>query len=133
MGQNHGLASPDDDYIAIREDVYDGVVKGEGRDLFTVAHEVGHLVLHQRHNLVLRRSFSRPTKLCDPEWQANMFAAELLMDSRLIANDDDEYAICNRFGVSITASRHRLRTLAEMRMADIKSEPRKFRGSLKKS
>ncbi len=49
---------------------------------FTIAHEIGHFVLHRVLNLM---NFSRtvsPTKprvFEDPEWQADTFASELLM------------------------------------------------------
>lgn len=136
MGNNEGLASPDRDYIAIREDVYQGARRQWGRDRFTVAHEVGHLVLHQSENLVLRRSLrpDRPPAIfCQPEWQADTFAAELMMDFRLINQDDDERDIANRFGVSLSAARTRIKTLNRTWNSETKSEPNRRPGSRNKS
>lgn len=49
---------------------------------FTIAHEIGHFILHRALNLI---NFSRTTSFIiqkifeDPEWQANTFASEFLM------------------------------------------------------
>lgn len=49
---------------------------------FTIAHEIGHFILHRVLNLM---NFSRTTSPAqprvfeDPEWQADTFASELLM------------------------------------------------------
>ena len=44
---------------------------------FTLCHEFGHWLLHQPENV----SFARGDipKYRDPEWQANVFAAELMV------------------------------------------------------
>jgi Zn-dependent peptidase ImmA (M78 family) len=111
MGGNEGLASPDRDYIAIREDVWEGARLGNGRDAFTLAHEVGHLILHQSENLVQRRGRGEPAIFSQPEWQADTFAAELLMDARKIYPTDTPYIISRRFGVSKACAERRLREL----------------------
>lgn len=100
MGENHGLAQPDDALIRLREDVFVGAVSGKARDRFTVCHELGHLILHQRANLVLRRGYGAPQKPRHPEWQANTFAAEFLVDFRQSQGCKDEGDIVRRFGVS---------------------------------
>jgi Zn-dependent peptidase ImmA (M78 family) len=133
MGSNEGLASPDRDFIAFREDVWEGALRGRGRDRFTVAHEVGHLILHQKENIVLRRATSRPAMLCRPEWQANTFAAEFLMDYRQIDPNDTEVELARRFGVSIGAASRRLRTLTMTGAFEQKSEPRLSPGSLQRT
>ena len=52
MGDKHGETFPDEHIIRIREDVYLGAVNGCGRDGMTIAHEVGHLFLHD-NNLIM--------------------------------------------------------------------------------
>jgi Zn-dependent peptidase ImmA (M78 family) len=64
------------------------------RQRFTIAHELGHLILHASHGLHVDRGF--PTRARDSvssqavdaeEIQANTFAAELLMPSDLLRED----------------------------------------------
>ena len=51
-----GYASPDERRIILREDVYVGACEGKGRDRFTVAHEIGHILLHSTSRLVVPRT-----------------------------------------------------------------------------
>ena len=74
--------------IRIREDVYNEACVNNGRARFTVAHEIGHFLIHTPDSIVLCRQVEG-TKLPpyeDPEWQANTFAGELLAPSYLIRN-----------------------------------------------
>lgn len=100
MGENHGLAHPDENLIEIREDVFAGAIQGRARDRFTISHELGHLILHQKANLVLRRGYGAPQKPRHPEWQANTFAAEFLVDHRQARGCRSPGDIVRRFGVS---------------------------------
>lgn len=47
MGDNLGYTNPDKHRIVLRQDVYDRARAGSPRDRFTVAHEVGHYILHR--------------------------------------------------------------------------------------
>lgn len=79
MGANHGLTYPNKAIIKLREDVYEGAVEGKGRDRFTASHEFGHMLLHA--NVSMARSTGPVGHQIyeDSEWQADRFAAELLM------------------------------------------------------
>ena len=81
MPNQYALTFPKTKCIKIREDVYDGAIAGNARDRFTIAHEIGHLWLHRPGNLALARNSSKEDipAYKDPEWQANTFAAELLL------------------------------------------------------
>lgn len=81
-----GMCWPDG-RLLVDEETYRRVVKGRGRARFTMCHEAGHGLMHAaelRHlmtsteSMVLysRRNL-RPN--VDPEWQANQFAASILM------------------------------------------------------
>ena len=69
----------------------------KNRQRFTIAHEIGHFLLHEfdvhvdrGYKVVLRDSAS--SQATDPiEIEANQFAAELLMPIRLLENDVHEY------------------------------------------
>lgn len=47
MGAKHGETIPSENRIRIREDVYERACNGYGRDRLTMAHELGHLLLHR--------------------------------------------------------------------------------------
>lgn len=103
--------------------------RSAGRRRFTIAHEIGHLVLHVP---VAKEAFyDRPADIReideDPageelpelrrrEREANLFARELLMPERLVneqahATGFNLPALANRFEVSVPAMRLRLRLL----------------------
>lgn len=105
LGRNHGLTDPRSGKIFIREDVYEGACRGNGRDRLTIAHELGHFLLHDGITLGLARvgvDESIPT-YCDPEWQASAFAGEFLMDHDIIKSMSPE-EVANRCGVSYQAA-----------------------------
>lgn len=99
------------------------------RQRFTIAHELGHLVLHDvtvvhvdRNFAVLFRSSLSSTAQDVLEIEANAFAAELLMPEALIRNDtkgllldvEDDVQISDlaaRSGVSAQAMTYRLLNL----------------------
>ena len=111
MGDNHGETLLKKRIIRIREDVYEGAIYGLGRDRFTIAHEIGHLLLHTKGDIKLARSGNKVKPYESPEWQANCFASELLMPERLISKDDTIQSIMERFQVTQTAARVRLEKL----------------------
>ncbi|MDO5295159.1 MAG: ImmA/IrrE family metallo-endopeptidase [bacterium] len=116
MPHNHAETHPDQNLIQIREDVYLRAIKGCGRDRFTLAHELGHLLLHRANCISLCRL--APNKRLkpyeNPEWQANAFAGELLMPIDII-KDMSIYQICHQCGVSADAARCQLSLLKNAR------------------
>lgn len=104
MGDKHGETLIGRNVIRIREDVYDRACKGYGRDRLTMAHELGHLLLHNMKNLSLARNANQKVAAySDPEWQANAFAGELLAPHRFLKGKSvDE--IANSYGISISAA-----------------------------
>lgn len=102
MGDNHGLTQYHDKVIQIRQDVYEGGCRGEGRDRMTIAHEIGHAILHT-DSLVSARDFGSIKTYEDPEWQAKAFAGHLLiLDSAVESLDISELII--ECGVSYDAA-----------------------------
>lgn len=108
MGENHGLTDPVNKTIFIREDVYENALKGNGRDRFTIAHELGHYLMHTSEDIVFTRSSVKLKPYEDSEWQANVFASELLMPEYLISDKDNVFTLMSRFGVSSSAANVRL-------------------------
>lgn len=79
--------------MRIREDVYEAALANNGRARFTLAHELGHYLMHGEGVVSLARTQNH----CDipwhmkPGWQANTFAAELLAPLRLIKGRDASF------------------------------------------
>lgn len=106
MGGDHGRTWPDKLLIHIREDVYDGMCRGVGRDRFTVAHEFGHLFMHE--GVSFARAWDHTVKrYCNSEWQANTFASALLIDEEHLRQCRTLVEVMHRFGVSEDAARVR--------------------------
>ncbi|HEX2528265.1 MAG TPA: ImmA/IrrE family metallo-endopeptidase [Geminicoccus sp.] len=110
LGRNHGQVDPIAKTLALREDVYEGLVNDVGRDRFTAAHELGHALLHGRS---LNRSPTGTARkiYCDPEWQANTFAAALLMPQAMVKQMKSLEQVSDEFGVSDEAAAVRVRKL----------------------
>lgn len=86
LPNQYAVTYPSKNLIVLREDVYEGAISGVARDRFTIAHEIGHFILHQPANIALARNEVAETipAYKDPEWQANTFAGELLAPPHII-------------------------------------------------
>lgn len=110
LGDDHGLTDHASKVILLRQDVYLGAVKGNGRDRGTVAHEIGHAILHGPTRLARRMPGQPPPPAyrC-VEWQAKAFAGELLVDCRQLGNYRRASEIAEAFGVSLESAGMQLR------------------------
>ncbi|MDL5377132.1 ImmA/IrrE family metallo-endopeptidase [Exiguobacterium mexicanum] len=108
----YALYLPDIKTIVIREDVYEQALKGNPRHRFTIAHEIGHAVLHNDIRKLARIQGKLPNIKAyeNPEWQANEFAGELLAPAHLIA-DLDVDQIVEQCGVSWSVASHRFNNI----------------------
>lgn len=100
----------------IVDETYDKLATEDARALFTVCHEVGHMILMHQVPQVLHRSAmpTVPHKIFeDSEWQADTFAAEFCMPLDIIQAEQlrTSEAIRTRFGVSSQAATVRLSSL----------------------
>ena len=109
MGENHGETIPSEYKICIREDVYIGACKGKGRDRLTLAHEVGHFFMHDEGTIIYCRLApnTKLPKFIDPDWQADVFAGELLAPSYLI-NGMDAQEVHKKCEVSMPCAERQL-------------------------
>lgn len=105
------------------------------RQRFTIAHEIGHYVMHVKNSLQSRLFIDRYVAFRDDEssagsdWQeveANTFGAALLMPARLVReeikkhnldldDEDDLNTLAKRFNVSASAMSYRLVNLGLLR------------------
>jgi len=107
------LCIPDERLILLPEKTFASLAAGNPRALFTLAHELGHLFLHQR--VVLARGDQTHAIFEDSEWQADCFAAEFLMplDAIKQRNLKSAPALMRTFGVSQQAAENRLSSLRQ--------------------
>lgn len=103
MGVDQANYNPVTNTMRIRESVYLGACKHNGRDRFTIAHELGHYFMHDSVALSRVESGVRVPAYKDPEWQANTFAAAILMPDHIIAGWDP-VQISKRCGTSYNAA-----------------------------
>jgi len=108
----HAMTHPDELHMMLREDVYRGAWKDQGRDRFTVAHEMGHLVLHRFVGMA-RRLRTEVLTFENSEWQADTFAGELLMPLPDVLEHATAQDIATVFKVSLEAARVRLSVLTQ--------------------
>ena len=82
----YALTIPVKKTIKIAESTYNDAASGNPRARFTIAHEIGHAVLHDKIDLGYARVNSNEIikDYENPEWQANTFAAELLVPIQYI-------------------------------------------------
>jgi hypothetical protein len=107
MGRVEGLTIPETNTIQIREDVYVAATKNEGRARFTIAHEIAHYIIHKDQPPCFARVNEVLPVYVDPEWQANVFAAELLMPFHLVVEKTAD-EIVEKCKVSREAAEYRL-------------------------
>jgi Zn-dependent peptidase ImmA (M78 family) len=72
----YAVADTSKGVITVRNTVYEGAVKGNPRDRFTICHEIGHAVLHTPDRVEFARGDVPAYR--ESEWQANRFASALL-------------------------------------------------------
>ena len=123
-----GQAWPDG-RVFVSELTYDMACMGVGRGRFTIAHECYHGIKHRRQirqvlvhtgQATLYRRKSLPAYR-DPEWQADRFAAALLMPAPMVTllamgvrGEQVVKAISTTFQVSISAARIRAETVLKL-------------------
>lgn len=107
LGDDHGQTFPERRLIKLRNDVYEGMCRGSGRDRFTGAHELGHLFLHDSAGFA--RTAADPTgpAYVNSEWQADTFASAFLIDEHRLQSCRSLQEVQEVFGVSEAAARVR--------------------------
>ena len=88
------------------------------RQKFTMAHELGHYILHREKNInIVDTTFFRNNETDSIEFMANEFAAKLLMPENVVRDLVDNQRIKNigelaeKFEISASAMRYRILSL----------------------
>lgn len=107
MGKNEGLTFPDQGIIQIREDIYYAACNDDGHARDTMAHELGHFILHKGMSLA-RPTAGRevPRMIEDSEWQADEFSGLLLAPTHIISGRTAA-DITRRCGISMRLALYR--------------------------
>jgi hypothetical protein len=123
LGERHGAVDRERRILYLREDVYDGLLNNRGRDRFTACHEMGHVILHGG-TLNRRMPNTRVAAFRNPEWQANSFAAAILMPRNMALTLASHMAFREAFGVTESAAKVRAKVLG---MASLDPVPHRTR------
>lgn len=104
---------PGNKTLYIRDSVYAAICRGEPRGRFTVAHEVGHMLLAHQPTMNREAPGHEIPIYANSEWQANTFASEFLMpEAQMRArNLRKAAAVANHFRVSMAAAEIRVRAV----------------------
>ena len=113
--EEEALCFPDHKLIQIKESVYNDACDGNGHARFTLAHELGHLFLHQKQESLSYAKGKRASHKIfeDSEWQADVFASELLMDTRMVDINMEAEDAAHEFGLSKLAAQYKLKKLKD--------------------
>jgi hypothetical protein len=108
LPNEYAITIPSQKIIKLRADTQESAVKRESRGRFTVAHELGHLLLHA--NTVPQFAFSQAPSnhsyIEDVEWQANEFAGWLMVDPARVDLLKTPRACSVGFGVSLDTAKY---------------------------
>lgn len=97
---------PEQGLIRVKESVYSAACNGDAWARMIMAHELGHFLFHNAQSTAYAymEKGSRLPPDVDPERQADIFAAELLIPMHLI-KDKNIYQVQKHFGVSRSAAK----------------------------
>lgn len=122
-GRNrHALYDPAHKRMMIRSDVYAGAIAGNGRDIFTLCHEIMHFVIFSIYGIPLFRTMNdgsfdtskqKLLTIQDSEWQANTGAGFLLCTDEMIKKANNVFDLMGMSGMSVTAARLNIEKRAE--------------------
>jgi len=114
---------PRERVVVLAEQTYDDLVSGVPRARFTVAHEIGHIILHAKflqeliiaEKGVLKLQRGEIPAYRDPECQANALASSLLMPTihvvKLIETGKSYKDMADIFNVSYEAAKNRINNI----------------------
>jgi Zn-dependent peptidase ImmA (M78 family) len=100
------LADPDEGVVYLKSSVYIGAVNGMTEHRHTLAHELGHLILHGN---LPKNGFAKSNNRShhytqDSEWQADMAALEILTDHRFLRVPVTANVLSSKAGISLLSA-----------------------------
>lgn len=105
----HAMCDISHHTIQIREDVYKGAANENGRDRFTITHEIAHYSLFALFGCPVYKSYSSKQestkKEDDPEWQADTLAGHLLCTKEILAKSHNVNELMKNAGVGFLSAK----------------------------
>lgn len=101
---------PEELLIKVKNSVYEAACNGHAWARMIMAHELGHFLLHNVNttSFAYLEKYERLPQEVDPERQADIFAAELLIPIQLV-KDKNDYQVSKHFGVSRSAAKNQIK------------------------
>jgi Zn-dependent peptidase ImmA (M78 family) len=128
MGTADGMTSHDKDVvrIAVKQSVHDNAFVGDGRARNTLAHELGHAVLHNGKEMLRRAPGNEMAMLLKPfesaEHQAKVFAPAFLINDLIAETLSSADDISIEFGISLESATIHFEELTALRGRDVVAE-----------
>lgn len=121
---------PEQHLIRVRMSVYDAACKGHTWARKIMAHELGHYIYHDAKHIAYAcpEPGTKIPKQFMPEYQADVFAAELLAPINLIRGMNP-HAISQKCGVPLSSARGQLTQAAHTKVGRKKKRAAKRKGS----
>lgn len=107
----HALLEFTDAYIVkIKKSVYEGAIRGKGRDRMTIAHEIAHFFLVMLYGVTFPQTKGKKSVKTfeNPEWQAKCLAGEIMINKDLVSDFTAE-EVMRQCGVSKDAAVYQLK------------------------
>lgn len=125
LPNEYAITIPSQKIIKLRADTYQSADKREARGRFTVAHELGHLILHAHTTpqFAFSQAPSNHPYNEDVEWQANEFAGWLMVDPERTDLLKTPRMCSDSFGISLESSQYMLDKIKRLRGGYDKSTP----------
>ncbi len=124
---------PEKHIVMVRQSVYDKACAGDGFSLLVIAHELGHYLMHTNQDICFAKSISRERmpKEYNVEWQAEIFAYELMMPFEHVKKLKTAKAVSRQFGVNAQIAKKRL-TFVNKEIKKVADEQKRKTKSYKK-
>lgn len=103
---NHAYAEPDSFRIVASTAIVRGADQGGGFERMTLAHELGHVILHRGIDPVFARAAEPETLKAyeSAEWQAKALAGELMLYPKFLEGHESSAEMAELFGVTPLAA-----------------------------
>lgn len=100
-------------------------IKNEGRKRFTLAHELGHYILHQNKNIITctKRDMNDWTGMKSIETEANYFASEILMPEKIFYERTRKERFSKNFLISLSQEFNTSITSTALKFVEVGNDP----------